>query len=77
MSIRRGLMLLISVYSLAILYIPTLVPLITEGALEVRLPLWVYPTTLAVFALSWAQLWEDYGAAAERNRQKEKGHDRL
>lgn len=75
MSIRRGLMLLISVYSLAILCIPTLVPLITEGALEVRLPLWVHPATLMVFALSWAQLWEDYGAAAERNRQKEASHD--
>lgn len=69
MSIKRGLLIIFSLYSLAFIAIPAFMPLLGGEPITFRSP-WFQPISLFVFVAAWALLWQDLGAVDERHRQR-------
>lgn len=71
MSVKRGLLMVASLYSLAFIAIPVGLPLLSMSGEPIAFrSLWFQPISLFVFVAAWAMLWEDLGAADERHRKQ-------
>lgn len=75
MTLKRGILLIVSLYSMSFHGMTAFSQLIIGERLVLNVPVWVEPMVLIVFVASWAKLWEDIGATDERTRQKEPSHD--
>lgn len=67
-SFKRGALAILSLYSLAFVSIPLVLTLLGDGAVNFPSP-WFHVVSLIVFIVSWAGLWEDMGAVAERDKE--------
>lgn len=70
MTFKRGMLLIVSLYSMSFYGITAFSQVIIGERLVLNAPVWVEPLILIVFMASWAKLWEDIGASDERNRKQ-------